>query len=48
MKVLRYLYNQYGDWAIACGYYNTGQPIVNDYAQFCVSNKNYNKNWVKP
>ena len=48
MKVLRYLYDKYGDWSVACGYYNTGQPIVNDYAQFCVSNKNYNKNWVKP
>ena len=48
MKILRYLYDRYKDWGIACGYYNTGHPIVNEYAQFCVSNKNYNKNWVKP
>ena len=28
-----------------CGYYNTGYPKINNYALFCVSNKNYTKNW---
>ena len=48
MKVLQYLYKQYGDWGVACGFYNTGYPVVNEYAEFCISHKNYNKNWVKP
>ena len=33
-------------WKLVCGYYNTGRPIVNGYASFCVNNKNYQKNWV--
>lgn len=45
MKLLRKLHNTYGDWAIVCGYYNTGYPKINDYAAFCASNKNYTKNW---
>lgn len=45
MKLLNKLYNQYEDWGITCGYYNTGYPKINDYALFCVSNKNYTKNW---
>lgn len=45
MKLLNKLYNQYENWAITCGYYNTGYPKVNDYATFCVNNKDYTKNW---
>jgi len=32
MKVLRKLYDKYGDWKIVFGCYNTGRPIVNNYA----------------
>jgi len=46
MKLLSYLHKRYGDWKIVCGYYNTGRPIINDYALFCVNNKNYQSNWV--
>jgi len=46
MKLLSKNYRMYGSWAIACGCYNTGRPIVNDYGSFCASNKNYKKNWV--
>jgi soluble lytic murein transglycosylase-like protein len=47
MKMLRKKYDTYKDWALSCGGYNTGSPIVNDYAIFCSTNKNYKKNWVK-
>lgn len=32
MKYLRMLHNQYGDWKVVFGYYNTGYPVVNGYA----------------
>jgi soluble lytic murein transglycosylase-like protein len=32
MKLLRRLKNKYGDWKVVFGCYNTGRPIVNDYA----------------
>jgi soluble lytic murein transglycosylase-like protein len=48
MKLLRRLYDKYGDWSLVCGYYNTGQPIVNSYALFCSNNINYVKNWSSP
>lgn len=48
MKLLRKLFNKYHDWSIVCGCYNTGHPLVNDYARFCVKNKNYQNNWVIP
>ena len=32
MKILRHLYNTYGNWKVAFGAYNTGRPIVNSYA----------------
>lgn len=33
MKLLRKLKNQYGSWALAFGAYNTGKPVVNQYAE---------------
>ena len=47
MRLLRNLHKRYGDWGVACGYYNTGYPQINDYARFCVSNKEYTKHWIK-
>lgn len=46
MKLLSILYEQYKDWTIVCGCYNTGRPIVNGYALFCSNTKNYRKNWI--
>lgn len=46
MELLHKLSKQYKDWAVICGYYNTGYPKVNDYARFCVGHKDYQKNWV--
>ena len=46
MKLLHQLYVRYGNWGIVCGCYNTGRPIINGYALFCMNNKNYQKNWV--
>lgn len=47
MKLLSNLHKQYPNWKIVCGAYNTGRPIVNSYATFCVSNKDYTNNWRK-
>lgn len=33
MKLLRYLYDLYGDWGLVFGAYNTGTPCINDYAR---------------
>jgi hypothetical protein len=46
MELLHKLRKPYNDWGLICGYYNTGYPRVNDYARFCVNNKDYQKNWV--
>lgn len=46
MKLLNILHSQYNDWGIVCGYYNTGYPKINEYATFCISNKDYTKNWL--
>lgn len=32
MKLLRYLKDKYGDWKTVFGCYNTGRPMVNQYA----------------
>lgn len=32
MKLLRKLKNKYGDWKLVFGAYNTGSPLINDYA----------------
>lgn len=45
MKLLSRLYNKYGSWDKACGAYNTGKPIINSYARFCVNN-DYKTNWI--
>ena len=45
MKLLRRLHDKYPNWAIVCGCYNTGRPIINSYAEFCSTNKDYQKNW---
>lgn len=32
MKLLRHLHDKYGDWKLVFGCYNTGRPMVNQYA----------------
>lgn len=39
MKTLRHLYNTYGDWKVAFGAYNTGRPVINNYAIKVYNNK---------
>jgi len=38
-KLIRQLKNRYKDWATVFGYYNTGYPIVNEYAESVVNKK---------
>lgn len=40
MGMLRKWYDVYGDWGLAAGAYNTGQPVMNGYAR-AVINKEY-------
>jgi soluble lytic murein transglycosylase-like protein len=42
MKLLRKLYDKYGDWKIVFGCYNTGRPMINDYA---IRVYNFEPNW---
>lgn len=44
MKLLRRLKDKYGDWRLVFGAYNSGKPIINDYA-IKIYNKQYT--WVK-
>lgn len=46
MKILSRSYERYGNWSIVCGKYNTGKEIVNEYAIYCSSKKDYRSNWV--
>ena len=46
MKILSQHYERYKNWALACGAYNTGKPILNKYAKFCGNNSEFVKNWV--
>jgi len=46
MKLLRRLHDKYGNWSLVCGYYNTGKPIINEYASYCANNKDYTKRWI--
>jgi soluble lytic murein transglycosylase-like protein len=39
MKLLRRLYDKYGDWKTVFGAYNTGKPLVNGYAMAVFSYK---------
>jgi soluble lytic murein transglycosylase-like protein len=47
MKMLRKWYSMYHDWTLACGAYNTGQPVRNSYAQYATSNRDYKDKWIK-
>ena len=47
MQMLHNWYSIHGDWTLACGAYNSGRPIRNDYAQYAASNKNYKNKWIK-
>lgn len=47
MKLLNKLYKMYPNWKLVCGAYNTGRPMINSYANFCVNNTNYQNNWTK-
>lgn len=47
MKLLNRLHKKYSSWTIVCGCYNTGKPIINDYARYCSSHKNYKDKWLK-
>lgn len=40
MKLLRHLKDKYKSWPVVFGYYNTGYPIINEYARK-VFNKQY-------
>lgn len=46
MKLLNKLHKKYKNWSIVCGCYNTGKPIINEYARYCSSNKNYKNKWL--
>jgi hypothetical protein len=39
MKLLARLQKKYGNWKVALGVYNSGRPIVNDYAIRIASGK---------
>jgi len=47
MKILRRNFEKTGSWKLACGKYNTGRAIVNDYAVYCSTNKNYKNKWIR-
>lgn len=46
--MLSALHKRYGRWDLALGYYNTGYPQVNSYADYATSNKNYKSKWIEP
>jgi len=45
MKMLRNWYSIHHDWTLACGAYNSGQPIRNAYAIYATTNKDYKEKW---
>lgn len=47
MSMLSKLYKIYGRWDLVLGYYNTGYPQVNGYAEYASTNKNYKNKWVE-
>lgn len=46
MKLLRKLHNKYNHWGKVCGHYNTGSPVINEYAKYCSTNKDYKSKWL--
>jgi soluble lytic murein transglycosylase-like protein len=48
MKILAKHYKQYKSWSLACGAYNTGKPITNEYAKYCEKNLEFTKQWIIP
>ena len=42
MKLLRRLHDKYKDWKLVFGAYNTGRPMINQYA---LNVYNYQPNW---
>jgi soluble lytic murein transglycosylase-like protein len=47
MQMLKKWYSIHKDWTLACGAYNSGRPIRNDYAIYATTNKNYKNKWNK-
>ena len=47
MKMLSEWYNRYNDWGKAAGAYNTGKPVMNNYARNAIK-KNYIDHWIRP
>ena len=47
MKMLRKWYSIHHDWTLACGAYNSGQPIRNAYAVYATTNKDYKEKWER-
>lgn len=47
MKMLRYWYDIHHNWMLACGAYNSGRPITNEYARYAASNLDYKNKWNK-
>ena len=45
MKMLHKWYSIHHDWTLACGAYNSGQPIRNEYAVYATTNKDYKEKW---
>lgn len=39
MKLLRHLHDRYGNWKLVFGAYNTGRPLVNQYAENVFAHK---------
>lgn len=46
MKILSYQYNRFGTWEKALGAYNTGRPIINQYARNGVRRDFFEKRWI--
>ena len=47
MKMLHKWYSIHHDWTLACGAYNSGQPIRNAYAIYATTNKDYKEKWER-
>ena len=47
MQMLRKWYSIHHDWTLACGAYNSGSPIRNDYAVYATTNKDYKNKWER-